>query len=165
MRHLLPVIVAATLAACAQQPRRAPIDLPAYVAADHSSYKMKGNSALTGQAFLRQRGGTVVTCAGSTVTLVPASPYFRALVAAIMAGERQDLHVGMDPDVARTTSCDAQGNFSFRDVPAGSWIVATRVTWQAGRYGEQGGNLFREAVLEPNQQTTAILSGVDQVVR
>jgi hypothetical protein len=35
----------------------------------------EGNNTITGEAFLRQNGGGVVTCAGYDVRLVPNTPY------------------------------------------------------------------------------------------
>lgn len=35
----------------------------------------RGSSTIQGQAFLRQAGGGVVTCAGEEVSLLPATPY------------------------------------------------------------------------------------------
>ena len=35
------------------------------------------NALIEGSGFLRQRGGNVITCAGSPVWLVPNTPFFR----------------------------------------------------------------------------------------
>ena len=43
-------------------------------------YSEPGTSGVKGQAFLRQQGGGIVTCAGSEVFLVPATPYYRQLL-------------------------------------------------------------------------------------
>ena len=44
---------------------------------DHKTswIKEKGNANITGQAFLNQQGGGVVTCAGNYVTLTPVNSY------------------------------------------------------------------------------------------
>ncbi|MGL4711601.1 MAG: hypothetical protein ACRCWP_03290, partial [Shewanella sp.] len=44
-------------------------------AAEAKKLMEKGNNAIEGNAFLRQRGGGVVTCSGMTVQLVPATAY------------------------------------------------------------------------------------------
>jgi hypothetical protein len=52
---------------------------------------------------------------------------------------------GKDPNEVkymRTTTSDADGKFSFSDVPDGKYVVGTKVVWHVpGRYGSdrQGG--------------------------
>lgn len=100
---------------------------------------------MVGQAFLRQKGGGIVTCAGSSVFLLPDTPYF--VQAAIASNSRNgvaDMPKPPSRDVTgvREGTCDAQGNFKFTRLPAGKWQVTTRVSWVVG-YARQGGTLLR----------------------
>jgi hypothetical protein len=61
-------------------------DLPSFDAEDHRSFEGSGTATIKGQAFLRQKGGGVVTCAGSDVKLMPATNYFKAAVAQARMG-------------------------------------------------------------------------------
>jgi hypothetical protein len=86
----------------------------------HKSYVQKGNNTIKGQAFLRQQGGGVVTCAGSEVLLVPDTPYFREMITILKSGKRPAGE--MDPvgkSIIRRSRGDAQGNFIFNEVPDG----------------------------------------------
>lgn len=84
-----------------------------------------GSNTVTGQAFLRQKGGGVVTCAGSPVLMYPDSQYFADIVdydaISMLDKKAQPLFMG--------STCDAQGNFEFHNVPAGKWIIKTIVSW------------------------------------
>lgn len=112
-----------------------------------------GPYQVSGSAFLRQRGGGVVTCAGSTVHLVPATLYAERVYSA-MYGTTQgpamrttgalDLQPKSDEfgRLMRRTECDAQGNFRFTGVADGDYYVESTVTWMAGD-ARQGGPVMR----------------------
>jgi hypothetical protein len=50
----------------------------------------------------------------------------------------------------RRTECDAQGNFSFSEIPDGTWFVLTQVN------ARNGGVLITEVTLS-NRRATAVL--------
>ena len=108
-------------------------------------YAGEGSTSITGQAFLRQRGGGVVTCAGSPVIAVPVGHFFDRISPAYL----QDLQPGA-LSLIRQTTCDAAGNFRFSRLPAEKWRVVTNVTWEtADRLDKfQGGVLSRVAPSE-----------------
>lgn len=114
---------------------------PIFEAAAHSAYRNDAKASVYGQAFLRQQGGGVVTCAGSPVMLVPDTPYFREAVLKPMFVHGAKHHP-MPPDasamVAKTT-CDASGDFEFHNIPRGSWLVATTVAWVIAGEAQGGG--------------------------
>lgn len=117
-------------------------------------WKNSGSALLTGQAFLKTLGGDVKTCAGATVTLLPATPYTTELLEKIGAG----IDVQPDPRItqySRQTICDAQGNFSFEHLPTLKWYVLTKVTWgvpviggSPGDMEPQGGELIKVVTLD-----------------
>ena len=116
---------------------------------EHASYATLGSNRIEGQAFLRQRDGAVVTCAGSTVTISPATDFSREVLAFIRAAGNLTLHPTAKTafeNLARTEECDAQGNFAVSDLPAGRWIVTVTIEWSVGRE-TQGGILQREVQL------------------
>ena len=115
------------LCGCAAPPAR---QMTPFVEADFAPWLGEGPATLRGQAFLKTVGGDVKTCAGEAVALLPANAYDREVVENIQSGR------GVAPGVVqqtsgyvRITTCDAQGNFSFTDLPTRDWFVVTRVAW------------------------------------
>lgn len=100
------------------------------------AYRVAGPAIVSGQAFLRQRGGGVVTCAGARVRLLP-SP---------------EADVGHDRRcrACRETVCDAQGRFRFDGVPARAWILSTEVRWVVAGFTE-GGVLTEILAVKPGR--------------
>ena len=129
-------------------------------AKEHAPFAATGTASIKGQAFLRQRGGGVVTCAGSAALLMPYTEYF--LESTWYARERR--HLTHEPDaramlpaILRKTHCDAQGNFSFDRLPAGRYIVLTEVVWDvAGR--RQGGVVMTLAGVSEGSTSSVIIS-------
>lgn len=141
------LVAAAVLAGCA-----APAPVPPYELqnkfnpSDYAEYMKTGRASVTGQAFLRQQGGGTVTCAGSTVTLLPDTIHFREELGIVRMGRQ--VKGGLDDQapqyrmLRRTTQCDAQGNFQFDSIPEGEYLILTNVSWTVG-YQRQGGLLGR----------------------
>ena len=132
---------------------------------EHNVYTQPGESSIKGQGFLRQQGGGVVTCAGSEVLLMPVTSYFREVVMHFRAGNTPQIAKNIDQIAARKRGqCDAQGNFSFSQLPAGSWFVMTQVNWVVSS-NEQGGRLIREVYLSKNETIQVLLTEKDFVGR
>jgi hypothetical protein len=151
-----PVVAAATPATVPMQ--------TAFLISEHETFRSSGSASITGQAFLRQQGGGVVTCAGSKVVLFPATPYFREFVGHLRAGRIPEVSPTSGAGgIAKRGQCDAQGNFAFTSLPAASWLVVTEVTWIAGRYSsQQGGPLIREVAISPGQPHQVLLTDGDR---
>jgi hypothetical protein len=107
---------------------------------DLGKYKRPGNASLVGQAFMRQQGGGVVTCAGEKVTLMADTAYVAEARLALLRGERlpPDGPRRLADSIVKETVCDAQGNFAFSGVVTGEYLLATSVEWQAGDYAQGG---------------------------
>lgn len=127
----------------------------------------RGTNTITGNAFMRQQGGGVVTCAGFEVSLVPATRYatqrFQILYGNDQAGSNPGRNIRFDPDppeyytLARMTKCDAQGNFRFDEVADGDYLAQTSVGWMvAGR--RQGGNLFQRVHVSGGRTERLVLT-------
>lgn len=85
---------------------------------------------VTGQAFLTQKGGGVVTCAGNRVEMYPDSEYFADIFDGTDRGLLPDNKLsGEEQAFLKSSQCDAQGNFEFHNVPAGKWIITAEVRW------------------------------------
>jgi len=132
--------------------------------AELAPYREAGTASITGQGFLRQNGGGVVTCAGSQVILAPDLPPIRQAIDAARAGSQVQFGGQQWGDAGRKTICDAQGNFSFEQLPAANWYVLTEVRWEVG-YSSQGGTLGAPVTTRPGEQSHLVLSDDDFLAR
>ena len=127
---------------------------------EYQPYLVDRNATITGQAFLKQRGGGVVTAAGNTVTLDPATSI----------GNEWWKKAGLDwykqseipPSTAftqarRTTIADADGRFKFPNLSQGKYYVCTMVTWDTG--GDfQGGFVGQLVEVQDGESKEVILT-------
>ena len=130
-------------------------------AREYAKYLVDGNSSLSGQAFLAQRGGGVVKAAGRTVTLDPATTTGKEYWE--KAGRTWDFKTVVPPSpefnkARRLATADAEGRFSFKNIPAGFYYVRTSVTWMVGDYNIQGGIVGKLVEVKEGQNAEVILS-------
>lgn len=137
-RALLVLASATTLTACSWVKSTVagpaePIHMTVpYFEDDFRFWKGTGSASLAGEASFKLDDGRVVSCAGQTVTLMPATQYNMELEQAFGKG------AGYPPDYNkqahvynREAPCDPTGHFRFEKLPYGvKWIVASRLTWQ-----------------------------------
>jgi hypothetical protein len=109
--------------------------------ADYATCPAAGGSRITGTSFARQRIGGLVSGAGRPVYLDPATRYSAAVYAAIterqnarsfFTVEKETQTVVPDPVMftcRRTVQADADGKFAFENVPPGSYIVSSYISW------------------------------------
>lgn len=123
-----------------------------------------GDARLEGSGFLRQRGGDVVSCAGSSVWLMPSTPFFRwasehprGTIAGVLSR----------PDVieyVREATCDVEGRFEFVDLPDGTYLAGTIVTWEVPGgpplyiSSTQGGTVFAGVIVDSEGPNTVTLT-------
>jgi hypothetical protein len=143
IKILVITVLIALMSACVSRP-----PVPQWSAydeameAEYIPYLSVGKSVIAGQAFMAQQGGGVVKGAGRLVTLDPATTVgvewwnkagklwmFKAMTPASPGFSK----------ARRTTTSDAEGRFSFQNLPAGKYYVRTEVTWMIGSYNTQGG--------------------------
>lgn len=144
-RFLFGVVVAGLvpfLSSCVPTPTQT-VEM-SYTDSEFGAYKGQGDAVVTGQAFLRQEGGGVVVCAGEPVLLFPHTSSFERLVNLAKQHIRPIMSETADPrfkKIARKTTCDAQGNFRFDELPRAPWYIFTQVRWTVSDYA-QGGALI-----------------------
>ena len=147
--HIVAIAFAFVFTACA--PQQQIVNLSSkFDPAEAKFILTDGNATITGQAFLRQSGGGVVTCAGSTVYLIPRTKYASERMQHLYGGTLGGVNYGSNsksvPDyfvfteLTRQTQCDAQGNFEFSSVPSGKFYVSTNVEWVVARARQGGGD-------------------------
>ena len=136
----------------------------------------EGKNSLRGSAVMRQRDGSVVTCAGTEVRLVPSTAYtderMLALYGNIEAGfnpaywGETELKVKKEiPEyhqIFKQTTCDAQGFFKFNNLVDGSFYVISTMTWEVGS-GIQiriidGGTLMQRVTVKGGESKEIVLT-------
>lgn len=147
-------------------PAPAPIEVQGFDAAEVAYIHDVGTNRIEGNAFLRKRGGDVVTCAGEAVRLVPlgrfAKKYFRIRYiekkpAALDVWDAPAFH-----DHVRTTRCESDGRFLFTRVAAGSYFIETKVSWHVYDLGSQGGDIgYALRVRSDGTTDRVVMSGDD----
>ena len=80
MQKLIIIPILFLLAGCATAYKQPMVMHHSFSLADYQDYQKTGQGSISGQAFLKQKGGGIVTCAGNDVFLVPDSGYFRELL-------------------------------------------------------------------------------------
>lgn len=124
--------------------------------------KRTGTGVVTGQAFLKTRGGDVKYGAGEEVYLQPATSYSDQWFNVNYLGQ-QTLADG-DPRSAQgrlATQSDGTGSFTFKNVPPGDYYVSTAVTWQAPTQlglATQGGVVAKKISVTNDAETKVILT-------
>lgn len=132
-------------------------------AALHRELLAPGPAAVAGQAFLRQSGGGVVTCAGSTVRAIPATPYISEALRLAWLGIPTDVPEERMRENSYVVMCDAQGNFTFNALQPGDWHFITVVSWMVGR-NQQGSALTKRVTLHPGRNQV-LMSDADRARR
>ncbi|MDI3259493.1 MAG: hypothetical protein QJR02_07330 [Sinobacteraceae bacterium] len=129
-----------------------------------------GNANVSGEAFLRQAGGAIVTCAGGDVALIPATPYFSALLDNAFEGADfyevyssasplPPIALADHPEAQRHATCDSQGRFQFRGLAGGDYYLVTKIVWCCGPYtSAQGGWLRKRITVGPAETAHVIVT-------
>lgn len=170
MKPVLSIVALAALAACAAPTTPIVTTVP-FDPQEVAFIQQRGPASIEGQAFMRQQGGGVVTCAGEEVALIPAGRYATQRITGIYGNNQSGFAplytLGRTDDTtadarayaaaARLTACDAQGNFRFDGVANGDYFVTTAVRWMAGNYG-QGGALMQRVSIRNGQSQRILLS-------
>jgi hypothetical protein len=123
-----------------------------------------GDRFIAGEAFRRQAGGGVVTCAGETVYLLPSVKVSEEAVKIWRAGDEiytTNLEYANVSGSVRWTECDKDGNFAFFDLAPRKYLVFVKVTWHVGKK-EFGGMLFERVSLKSGSAERLILDADDK---
>lgn len=156
------------LASCGATPELIEPSVP-FNAKAASIINKKGSANIEGQAFLKRRDGQVVTCAGEKVYLTPATEYaeerFRGIYGNENGGYRPAIKGGYSNasvpeyyELARETSCDAEGDFTFNSIANGEYYVSTSVLWRISDYYYEGGNLSKKITIKNGRSQKLILT-------
>lgn len=160
-------LVVAALTGCAGIPNTYTTTTPFDLAAT-TALLAEGSNSITGNAFMRQAGGGVVTCAGSTVFLIPGTAYaaerVRLIYGNVDAGQTRQSTI-FKPEqpeyerLTKKTTCDSSGNFQFDKIADGDFFVLTEVRWMVGTYNTQGAAMIKAVKVSKKQQVKIVMAG------
>jgi len=155
------VLAALLLCGCTQR------TVPVYGDAsdtDLALYRAAGSASIIGQGLMRQQGGGAVTCAGSTVLLVPDLPSTHQALDAMYSGSDSDESGAKWTNARRSTTCDTQGNFAFNQLPAAKWYVLVTVVWKVAGDSQQG-TLAAPVATQTGQQLHVLLTDANLIAQ
>ena len=129
----------------------------------------RGKADITGQAFLMRRDGMVVTCAGQDVDLFPAVEYATQRMVGIYGSNERGYRSAITANwnraddeqyykMNRSSKCDAEGDFSFKNVADGDYYVVAPVLWQISDYYNEGGYLMQKVSISRGKSQRVLLS-------
>ncbi len=102
-----------------------------YVATEYAPYLARGTAELSGQAFVKDRGGEVIYGAEDSVYLFPATRYTDEWwQRTLMEGKYLSAPDPRSLAFMRTAVADERGRFRFRSLPAGKYYLVCTITWE-----------------------------------
>ena len=154
---LLVVMVALAICGCTSKYQM----VTPYNEKDWAAYEKKGASVITGQAFLKTRGGEVRYGAGETVTLIPVTSYTTELLQASMKRAKITNLDSRWENHNKETVADGNGNFEFNNIPAGDYLLQCDVYWQVpGQYGMEttGATIKKQVKVSDGEKIKVIMT-------
>ena len=97
--------------------------------ADFAPYDSPGTAVIRGHAFARTDDGFKHNAAGLKVYLMPLTPYTEERAAIMHSGrEPEPANPGLGQHV-KVVIADIGGGFEFAGLPAGSYVVFSKIEW------------------------------------
>lgn len=100
---------------------------------EYAKLKKSGNSAITGQLFVKTSSGQVVYGANETVSVAPATTYTAEAAEAALAGKMLEEPDPRAQEYTHYAKTDGRGYFKVTGLPAGVFYVAGRVSLPGGK--------------------------------
>lgn len=158
---LIGVLAATAISGCVNVPQPAPRTAQ-FIESEYEPYDSPGTSVISGQAFLKTRGGDVKYGAGNIVSINPVTSYSTEWYE-IVCIKQQHLS-SYDPRVAkylRQTVGDGSGNFRFSNLPEGEYYLMCEIAWEVPtQYGlaRSGGVAHARVKVAAGEEVKAILT-------
>lgn len=111
----------------------------------------------------------VVTCAGREALLIPVGEYSTQRMVGIFGNNKKGYRSARTANygnadsveyysMMRNTTCDAEGNFEFKNVANGDYYVFAQVLWSVSDYSYEGGNLMQKISISRGKSQRVLLS-------
>ena len=124
-----------------------------------------GTATVRGQAFLKTRGGDVKYAAGNEILLFPVTSYSDQWYRVLLEFPTKILDKTSDPRYSKyvtTMTGDGEGNFEFKNVPAGNYYLSTTILWEVPQRGgylwPTGGTIGKKISVEDGQELRVIFT-------
>lgn len=169
-------VLAFLIAGCALPPAQPKIRLlTTFDKVQAEKLLMDGPNTIKGSSLMRQVNGGVVTCAGESVQLLPATTYAAERVRHIYGSDTAGIRLASvaqsnpepfettDPDFEsrfKNTTCDAQGYFKFERVADGEFFVLSGIVWKANPRSVifEGGFMMRRIKVQGGETKELVLT-------
>ena len=128
---------------------------------EYAPFAQAGSATITGQAFLKTRGGDVKLGAGDTVYLNPVTTYSIEWFN-VNAISQLPITEG-DPRAAKyhkQTVADGSGHFKFSNLAPGEYFLTCTITWEVPTgYGiaKTGGTTYARVKVAAGENAEAVL--------
>lgn len=166
MKKLFVATLCLVLAACSSTPRVPYAWKAPFNELEFSAYDYSGKATISGQAFLKTRGGDIKYGAGNIVSLTPATAFVRE--AASLANRSSDDNntiLASTPSTTvptlkmymRQTTADGNGNFSFTGLTPGDYYIECGIFWSTGRY-TTGATVRKLISVKKDEQVRVVLT-------
>lgn len=136
MQKLLLMVVAVFLVGCVATPTIEIIQRPPFPVEEYQKLNKLGEGTVSGQVFLKTRGGDVKYGAGNLVWLNPKTSYSDFWHKWTSARINEGALVKLAPydkrleDYIIETQADGEGRFTFENVPDGLYYCTSNVHWE-----------------------------------
>jgi hypothetical protein len=136
----------------------------AFNAGDFKPYESPGTAVIRGHAFVRTDEGKIEKAAGLAVYLVPLTPYTGER-AKIMLRNRTPAPA--DPlleKYVQVVVADVSGDFEFSGLPAGSYVVYSRIEWHGRKFSDSAGDdyVVGEATVAQGEKKRLVVTNVSE---
>jgi hypothetical protein len=134
--------------------------------------KQTGTSTVSGKASLKLADGTVKSCAGFNIELLPVAAYSKERIVRTYGNdEHGQILMEQNPpkftpdapeyhDMLIKGACDLRGEFSFSNVPAGDYFVIALIIWDDASSPtprKTGGGVMKRIRVSPESRVVVLL--------
>jgi hypothetical protein len=134
--------------------------------------KQTGTATVSGKAFIKLADGTVKSCAGFNIELLPVTAYSKERIVKTYGNDRQgQILMEQNPpkftpdapeyhDMLIKGACDLRGEFSFSNVPAGDFFIIALIIWDDASSPtprKTGGGVMKRIRVLPESRVEALL--------
>jgi hypothetical protein len=134
--------------------------------------KTPGNSSIYGKAFLKLKNNESKGCAGFGVELLPAAKYSNERIFKTYSNNdhgqilMEDNPPKFTPDAKEyhdmviKTKCNANNEFSFKNITPGEYYVIGFIIWDVNENGKPvktGGGVMKKVTVAANSKSEALL--------
>lgn len=126
---------------------------------EYDALKPTGTAMISGQAFMRTRGGDIKTAAGFNITLNPVTSYSNQWYElSYIEGYALENYDQRLLKYFRSQKADADGRFAFKNIPEGDYYIVAPVYWEVPNHGKQGGIIAEKISVKNGDDLHLILS-------